>query len=104
MQSRAKTRSLRGGKRGEKKKKKLHTHGLETKQKPIGRLWIHLAPKKPTTPGRYRCGLRMAEGFNHSEPIDATAGSIGCKRNEHTTGASKSLLIANTCIGMEKKR
>lgn len=67
------------------------------------------AKKKPTTPiVRYRCGLRMAEGFNHSEPIQWTGGSIGLQeKNEHTTGSIVDEFInseSNTRGGVGKKK
>jgi hypothetical protein len=45
----------------ERKKKELHiTH--ETKQKPSGRLWIHLAPKRNLQRLVSRISLRFTDG------------------------------------------
>lgn len=66
MQSRAKHDRYEERRREEKKKfkqkkKELHiTH--ETKQKPSGRLWIHLAPKRNLQRLVSRISLRFTDG------------------------------------------
>lgn len=50
----------------------------------------------------------MAEGFNHSEPIQGTGGSIGLQeKNEYTTGSIVDEFInseSNTRDGAGKKK